>query len=185
MKIEKEVVFREYIQSEKWMKKDKDFVNHFKKCRICGGADTLSSRHICFKNFGNESVKDVEVLCWLHQTEQKLISLEGLNIKEPPLLEDLKRIVQLRNIFAHVPVNWFSKEPGFSDNPRYKHYFEFDEKWKNVSFAVKEFMNLQKEFLDLIIVYIKLVISKRDLFSNILLGKSYKEINNSNPLSKN
>jgi len=57
-----------------------------------------------------------------------------------------------------------------------KHFFKIDESWRNISFAIKEFMTLQKEILDLITAYTKSVVLKRELFSNILLGKPYKEI---------
>lgn len=94
----------------------------------------------------------------------------------PNLLEDLEKFVAIRNIFAHVPISWFAKKLEFDDNPRYKHFFRLNQKWKKVSIAINEFMILQKEILDLIPVYIKLVLLKRELFSNILLGRSFESI---------
>ena len=176
MKTEKEVVYRDYLQSNDWKKKNIYFVNHFKKCGKCGGTEQLSSNHISYENFGKEEVSDIEVLCWYCQLGQKLKPLELLNIPEPPLLADLERIVALRDIFAHVPVSWFAKDLEFDDNPRYQHFFKLDKRWKSIPFAVKEFMTLQKEILDLITAYTKSVVLKRELFSNILLGKSYKDI---------
>ena len=175
-KMDDEATYREYIQSKDWKKKNSHFVSHFKKCRKCGGTEQLDSFHISYENFGKEEVSDVEVLCWHCQLGHKSKPIELSNIPEPPLLADLKRFVALRNIFAHVPASWFAKELEFDANPRYEHYFELDPKWKSIPVAINEFMSLQKEILDLITVYIKSVVLKRELFSNILLGKSYKDI---------
>jgi len=95
---------------------------------------------------------------------------------KPNLLDDLEKFVAIRDIFAHVPVSWFAKELEFDDNPHYKHFFKLNKKWKNVSFALKEFMNLQGEILALIPLYIKSTLLKRELFSNVLLGVDYKDI---------
>lgn len=101
---------------------------------------------------------------------------EPLQNSQPNLLNDLERCVAIRDIFAHVPISWFSQELEFDDNPRYKHYFKLDSKWKNVSIAIKEFMNLQIEILELIPTYIRLILLKRELFSNVLLGRSFSSI---------
>ena len=175
-KIDNEITYRDYIQSKDWEKKNSYFVNHFKKCRKCGGTEQLNSYHISYENFGKEEVSDVEVLCWYCQLGHKSKPIELLNIPEPPLLTDLGRFVAIRDIFAHVPVSWFAKDLEFDDNPRYKHFFDLDHKWKSIPVAVNEFMSLQKEILDLITVYIKSVVLKREIFSNMLLGKSYKDI---------
>ncbi len=88
------------------------------------------------------------------------------------LLDDLKKFVAIRDLFAHVPVSWLAKELEFDENPRYKHFFKLNPKWKSIPLAIKEFMELQKEILELNTAYIKLVSLKRELFSNIFLGKS-------------
>lgn len=105
--------------------------------------------------------------------------MEKMVDETPPpqnLLNDLLRCVAIRNIFAHAPMSFFSKELEFDDNPRYKHFFKLDSKWKNVSFAINEFMGLQKKILDIIPIYIKLILSKREIFSRVLLGKSFNSI---------
>jgi len=175
-KIDDEITYRDYIQSEDWGKKNSYFVNYFKKCRKCGGTEQLSSYHISYENFGKEEVSDVEALCWYCQLGHKSKPIELPNIPESPLLADLERFVAIRDIFAHVPVSWFAKDLEFDDNPRYKHFFDLDHKWKSIPVAVTEFMSLQKEILDLITVYIKSVVLKIEIFSNILLGKSYNDI---------
>ncbi len=176
-KMDDEVVYREYLQSKEWEERNNSFVDYFKKCKKCEGTEQLSSCHIRYENFGKEEVSDIEVLCWYCQLGRKPKTLELKNVPEPPLLADLERLVAIRDIFAHVPISWFSKELEFDDNPRYKkRFFRIDPSWKNVSLALKEFMNLQKEVLDLITAYTKSVVSKRELFSNILLGKSYEEV---------
>jgi len=70
MKVEKERVYRDYIQSKKWKEKDRYFVNYFKKCKKCGSIENLSSCHTSYENFGKEEISDVEVLCWFHQIGQ-------------------------------------------------------------------------------------------------------------------
>jgi hypothetical protein len=101
---------------------------------------------------------------------------EPIQPSEHSILNDLERFVALRDIFAHASLSWFAQELEFDDNPHYKHLFKIDQKWKNVSIAVTEFMNLQREILELIPVYIKLVILKRELFSNVLLGPNFNDI---------
>jgi hypothetical protein len=176
-KIEDENVYRDYIQSEEWKEKDNYFINYFKKCKKCDSTEQLSSYHISYENFGKEGVSDIEVLCWSCQIGRKPKPLELLNIPEPPLLTDLERIAVIRDIFAHVTISWLSKDLEFDDsNPCIKHLFNINPKWKNVSIAFNEFMNLQMEILELIPAYIKWILLKRELFSKMLLGKSYNEI---------
>lgn len=175
-KVDDETIYSEYLQSKEWEKKNKDFINHFKKCSRCGNTERLHSYHINYKNFGNEKNEDIEVLCWSCGLGRKQEPIDLTNQPEPPLLKDLEKFVALRDLFAHVPISWFAKELEFDENPRYNHFFEQDQKWRSIPIAVKEFMSLQKEILDLITAYIKSVVLKRELYSNILLGKSYGEI---------
>ena len=112
----------------------------------------------------------------LREIVEKSLKDSNIPIEKPSLLDDLDRFRAIRNIFAHVPVSWFAEGLEFDDNPYYDHYFKIDKRWKSISFAVKEFMSLQKEILDLITAYTKSVVLKRELFSQILLGKSYKGI---------
>ena len=112
----------------------------------------------------------------LKEIVEKSLKDFNISIEKPSLLEDLDRFRAIRNIFAHVPVSWFAKDLEFDDNPHYKHFFKIDERWKDLSFAVREFMTLQKDILDLITVYTKSVVLKRDLFSNILFEKNFNEI---------
>jgi hypothetical protein len=175
-KVDDESIYTEYLQSKEWEKKNKDFMNHFKKCNKCGNTEQLNSYHISYENFGNENIKDVEVLCWYCGLGRKQEPIELINQPEPPLLKDLEKFVALRDIFAHVPVSWFAKELEFDENSRYNHFFKLDPKWKSIPIAINEFMSLQKEILNLIAAYIKSVVLKRELYSNILLGKSYNEV---------
>ncbi len=172
-----EFTYTNYLQSKDWEKKNNYFINYFKKCRKCGSTEQLGSRHISYKNFGKEQISDVEVLCWYCQIGREPKPLELPNSPEPPLLANLDRFVAIRNLFAHLPISLFSKEPEFDDNPRYeKRYFRLDKKWKNVSVAFNEFINLQEEILGLTKFYIKQVLLKRERYSQILLGKSFNDI---------
>ncbi|MBI2003849.1 hypothetical protein HYS72_00080 [Candidatus Pacearchaeota archaeon] len=162
-KVDDEFIYTGYLQSKEWEKKNKDFIDHFKKCNKCGNTEQLNSHHIRYENFGNENIKDVEVLCWCCGLGRKQEPIELINQPEPSLLKDLEKFVALRDIFAHVPVSWFAKELEFDENPRYNHFFKLDQKWRSVPLALNEFMNLQKEILDLILAYIKSIVLKREL----------------------
>lgn len=176
-KNEEEAVYRDYIQSEEWKEKDDGFVNHVKKCAKCDCMDNLRSFHVSLENLGKEELFDVEVLCWICQMRRKPIKVELPKMPDPPLLADLEKIVTIRDIFAHVAINWLSNDLEFNDaNPPTKHLFKPNPNWKNVNIAFNEFIDLQKEILELIPVYIKGVLLKRELFSQILLEKSYSEV---------
>ena len=175
-KVDDESIYTEYLQSKEWEKKNNDFINHFKKCSRCGNTEQLNSYHTNYENFGNEKNEDIEVLCWSCGLGRKQESIELINQPEPPLLKDLEKFVALRDIFAHVPVSWFAKELEFDENPRYNHFFKLNQEWRSIPPAVKEFMSLQEEILNLIAAYIKSVVLKRELYSHFLLGKSYSEV---------
>mgnify|MGYP001574188091 FL=1 len=175
-KVDDETIYREYLQSKEWEKKNKEFIEHFKKCGKCDNTEQLYAHHLSYDNFGKEDFKDVEVLCWYCGLGRKQEPVELLNRPEPQLLKDLEKFVALRDLFAHVPVSWFAKELEFDENPRYNHFFNLNKEWRNISFAIKEFMSLQEEILNLIIAYIKSVVLKREIYSTILLGKSYNEV---------
>jgi hypothetical protein len=175
-KVDDETTYTQYLQSKEWEEKDKKFIDHFKKCSKCGNDEQLSSFHISYENFGNEKNEDVEVLCWYCGLGRKQEPIELINQPEPPLLKDLEKFVVLRDIFAHVPVSWFAKELEFDENPRYNHFFKLDPRWRSIPTALKEFMSLQEEILNLIAAYIKSVVLKRELYSHFLLGKSYNDV---------
>lgn len=175
-KVDDETIYSKYLQSKDWERKNNNFIDHFKKCSRCGNTEQLHSYHISYENFGNEKNEDVEVLCWSCGIGRKQKPIDLTNQPEPPLLKDLEKFVDLRDIFAHVPVSWFAKELEFDENPRYNHFFKLDQKWRSIPLALNEFMNLQKEILNLIAAYIKSVMLKRELYSNILLGKSFSDV---------
>lgn len=93
------------------------------------------------------------------------------------LAKNFKRFEALRDIFAHVPINWDSSELEFNDKiSSYKHLFRFEPRWKNVFFALSEFTQLHQWIIDIILHYNRSVLLKQEIYSLILLGKSYAEI---------
>ena len=58
--------YDEYIQSSEWKEKDKEFVKEVGECESCHSTNffELGSHHITYKNLGNETRADVQVLCW-------------------------------------------------------------------------------------------------------------------------
>lgn len=88
----------------------------------------------------------------------------------------LKRFEAIRNIFAHVPVNWECGQLEFNDSVPYKRFFKLESKWKNVFFALNEFTQLHQWIIDIILNYNRGILLKKELLSQILLGKSQAEI---------
>jgi len=110
----------------------------------------------------------------------KEIIIKSLNSPEelpkPNILDDFEKFVAIRNIFAHVPINWLTPELEFNTNFPYKHFFKLDPKWKDVSIAFNEFMAIQKEILEVIPRYIHRVLIKKKIISTILLGANFGDI---------
>ena len=91
------------------------------------------------------------------------------------LSKALGRFEALRDVFAHVPVKWEEQELEFFTDVPYKHFFK-DPNWKNVLFAHKEFVNHFNWLIDIILTYNRSVLFKKEIYSQILLGKSQLEI---------
>jgi hypothetical protein len=73
-------------------------------------------------------------------------------------LIDLENVVILRNIFAHVPVDYFPADLEFDSSEIYIHYFNGDLKLKNVKFSTNLFMESAKNILAKVPEFIKIVI---------------------------
>jgi len=58
------VDYKSYIQSPEWKKKKDKFVENERECAICGTNKSLVVHHVSYKNLGNETTKDIAVLCW-------------------------------------------------------------------------------------------------------------------------
>ena len=111
--------------------------------------------------------------------------IEKLIEKAFPKLEDssksnfldrLEKLLAIRAIFAHVPVNWNSDELEFDNSLPYKRFFNLNQKWKSVSNALNEFISLHKWITDVILNYNRQILLKQEIYSRILLGKSHSEI---------
>jgi len=92
------------------------------------------------------------------------------------LLDDFNRFLDIRDIFAHVPVKWDSDPLEFNNDLQYKHFFRCESKWENVLFALSEFTQLHKWIIDIILNYNRNILLKKELFSLVLLGKSQADI---------
>jgi hypothetical protein len=165
-----EITYRNYIQSEGWKKKNDYFKSYFKKCKKCGSIESLNSCHISYENFGKENTSDVEVLCWYCQIGRKTKPIKLSNQPDPPLLADLERIGKIRDIFAHVPINWISGELEFNDKGFYEHYFRDNPKWVKVEIAFLEFKKLSAEILELIPHYIRSILLEEKIMASMIFG---------------
>lgn len=93
--------------------------------------------------------------------------------------EMFQDFVSLRNIFAHVPINWFSQELEFNCEGYYERYFKRNVKWKEFSFAINYFANICNNTIELIKNFVKLFVAKRRLTEEInkaLFGDIPKEM---------
>lgn len=92
------------------------------------------------------------------------------------LLDAFEKYVAIRDIFAHVPVNWNSTQLEFKDEHIYKHFFKLEKNWKNVLFALNEFTQLHQWIIEIILNYNRNILLKKELLSQIFLGKSQADI---------
>lgn len=61
---ERKADYHEYLRSEQWQAvRLKAFEHYGRKCLTCGKTENLHVHHNSYKNFKNESLKDVRVLC--------------------------------------------------------------------------------------------------------------------------
>ena len=110
---------------------------------------------------------------------EKLIAEAFPNLEKDAqtnLSDSLTKFEALRDIFAHVPVDWNKENLEFVDDEPYKHFFRLDKNWKNVFFAHKEFVGHFQWLLEVILNYNRGILLKKELLSQIFLGKSQAEI---------
>lgn len=110
---------------------------------------------------------------------KKLIGELFPNLKEEELsnfLNDFNKFESIRDIFAHVPVNWTSKDLEFDKDRAYKHFFKLDKNFYKVFFALAEFTNIFNWLIEIILHYNHSNLLKKEIYSQILLGKSQAEI---------
>lgn len=56
--------YKEYLNSEEWKEKRKEFIELAnKECEECGSTKNLQVHHLNYDNIYHESEEDVEVLC--------------------------------------------------------------------------------------------------------------------------
>lgn len=98
------------------------------------------------------------------------------DVSKSNLSDAFNRFFAIRDIFAHVPVNWNSAQLEFKDDSLYKHFFELEKKWKNVLFAINEFIQLHQWIIEIILNYNRSILLKKEFLSQIFLGKSQADI---------
>lgn len=99
------------------------------------------------------------------------------------VLKKFERFVNIRNIFAHVPINRnrTSLKLEFNSKPPYKSFFEIEPKWENVSVAVKDYMDMAGEILTTIPKYIEKIIQMekekalQDIIDKIIMDLTTNE----------
>ena len=100
---------------------------------------------------------------------------ESKNIqKTDNVKEAFNRFEFIRDIFAHVPLDFDSEKSEFDTRLPYKHFFK-DPKWKDPSVALSEFMNTYNYLTDILLSYGRHIQLKKELFSRVFFGMSLKD----------
>ena len=73
-------------------------------------------------------------------------------------LINLEKVVILRNLFAHVPINYFQTDLEFDSSDVYLHFFDGDLKLKNVKYSANLFIDGAKDILQKVPEFIKIVL---------------------------
>lgn len=137
---------------------------------------------------GIRDIKDMPKFKTKSRDMKKLIEeiFPNLDDKDKEnLANTLERFEALRDIFAHVPVKWDNPELEFIDNVPYRHFFKLEPKWKTVLLASKEFISHFQWLIDIILVYNRRILFKKEIYSQILLGKSQSEMQKEGEKAKN
>jgi len=76
------MTYQDYINSDEWRER----VNQLKDnsgwvCSECGNDEHITGHHKTYRNIGNESAEDIEILCW--ECHQK---------KHPPIDNQQERV---------------------------------------------------------------------------------------------
>ncbi|MDP3966234.1 MAG: hypothetical protein Q8Q04_01750, partial [archaeon] len=86
---------------------------------------------------------------------------EKMNIKREQF-KMFQEFVTLRNIFAHVPINWFSEKLEF-EVTNYEPWFKDHLEWKNASIAIKYFIEIGSQTIELIKSFVKVFLTQKTM----------------------
>lgn len=128
---------------------------------------------------GIRNKKDIPKLKTKKEDMKKLIKETFPKLSEEDILklsDAFNKFWAIRDIFAHVPINWQSENLEFIAERPYKHFFDLDDNWKNVMVASVEFTNLFQWIIGIMLSYNRQVLFKKEIYSQILFGKSQIEI---------
>lgn len=105
--------------------------------------------------------------------EKMLVETNDIQ-KTDNIREAFDRFEFIRDIFAHVPLNFDLEKLEFDVRPPYKHFFK-DLSWKDTSIALKEFMKTYEYLTDIVLIYGRQIQIKKEIYSQILLGMGVKD----------
>jgi len=90
-------IYKEYIQSNEWAEKSRDFIQEIKSCENCGSTEDLECHHLDYDNLGHETRKDIQVLCKSCHGDthnfDKLIKNNSLSDEEENPEEYIRKII--------------------------------------------------------------------------------------------
>ncbi len=92
------------------------------------------------------------------------------------MLDNFDKLVAIRDIFAHVPINWLSPELEFNDGPHYKHFFELNPSWKVIELIGRDFLGVYSWMLEILPQYIRMILLKEQMYFTVLFGTDYKRV---------
>ena len=85
------VDYAEYIQSQEWKDKSKEFVEKAGECKICGTTKRLSSHHNNYSCLGEETFADIDILCWNCHTTKAHVYAPNKTKLPLPFKEQMKQ----------------------------------------------------------------------------------------------
>ncbi len=98
--------YYKYIVSKRWKSKSYKFMSNVGfKCEECGSSNNLTCHHLTYKNLGNETKRDICVLCWnCHKERHKRHHNKIEPVKSKAQIEyDKKKLELIKKFSANAP----------------------------------------------------------------------------------
>ena len=70
--------YKNYIESEEWKKKSREFILEDPECEKCGSGFNLTCHHKNYRNLGSETRRDIKILCW--NCHKKYHQVDGVRV---------------------------------------------------------------------------------------------------------
>ena len=81
-----------YYYTDRWRAFRKKAIAYYKKCYVCGTTKNLQTHHLHYRNWGNETLADVRLLCKHHHYRGSMDLAE---------LDEIKRMERWRGAIEY------------------------------------------------------------------------------------